>query len=110
MEYKCMKKGLVFKERIVDKSQCPPREYCILCGIFQGLEITFRHCLLTDTIEVKLDDAFAMANGYADLNDMLSKESEMKEGLLKCNLGLLPEWILVNDKGNFLVLNKSKMN
>jgi len=78
--------------------------------MFNELEITFRHCLSNDLIEIKLDNAFAKANGYIDLNDLLSKEPEMKEKLLKSNLGVLPEWMVVNDDGDFLVLNKCKMN
>mgnify|MGYP001753712799 CR=1 FL=1 len=61
-------------------------------------------------IEIRFNDEFAKANGYLSREDMLSQEPEMKKQLLRCNMGSIPNWVVVSDDGIFLIKNKSKMN
>jgi hypothetical protein len=77
---------------------------------YNGLEIIFRHDLLHDKIDIKLDDNFAKCNGYQNLEEMLEKEAGMKQQLLDNNLGKIPEWLTVAENGDFLVQCKTIFN
>lgn len=81
----------------------------IIKKYFNGLEIIFRHWD-DDRIEVKVTDEFAKANGYSNIQDWLNEEPEMRKQMLRIGLNKLPEWALVTDSGEFVVLNNEKLN
>lgn len=60
-------------------------------------------------IEIRFNDEFARANGFLNREDMLSREPDLKELMLR-SMGSIPDWIMVSDNGQSFIMDKSKMN
>lgn len=70
---------------------------------FMGYTQTFRQWI-NNVVEIKFNDSFARANGYKDIDNMLNCNKGMREALIS-TCGNIPEWITIDDKGNFTVKN-----
>ena len=75
-----------------------------------GIETSFKFDYLNDKAYIKLDDNFAKGNGYNNLHDMLDKQPQMKEQLLKDNSGKIPEWLLVAENKSSILEYQSNLN
>lgn len=60
-------------------------------------------------IEIRFNDELAKANGYLNREDMLSREPDLKELMLR-NTGGIPDWIMVAKNEESFIMDKFKMN
>lgn len=74
-------------------------QYNLVVEDFENLPITFRVWKREPTIEVKIDNNFAKANGYSSVSDMWKNGIGGKE-IVK-ELGREPKWLRVTEDGDF---------
>lgn len=89
--------------------KCTER-YNLVVEEYDGLPITFRVWKAEPTIEVKVDNNFAKANGYESVSKMFKEGIGGKEIIAK--LGRVPEWLIVTEDGGFYMdaTNKESLN
>ena len=73
---------------------------------FKNIDCTFRHHLDTDKVEIKFDDNFSKCNGYKNREDLI-RSTNLQSKMNKINFGIIPEWLVVDKDGNFMIELKS---
>ncbi|MFZ4798749.1 MAG: hypothetical protein ACOYMA_14715 [Bacteroidia bacterium] len=86
-------------KKLIEKTD----NYSIYEAAFMGYTQIFRQWD-NNHVEIKFTDNFARANGHRNINDMLNSNPGMRESLM-LTCGSIPEWITIDDKGNFTVKN-----
>lgn len=75
--------------------------YNIVQWKFQGMPITFRFWKDgSQIVEIKVDEYFAIANGYKSVSDMA--ENTIGQAKFDEMFGGVPEWIRVSPDGEFI--------
>jgi len=69
---------------------------------YEGLTLIFRQWN-NGTVEMNFSDAFCMANGYKNKEDMLNTKGLRESLILTC--GNVPDWITVDYNEGFVVKN-----
>lgn len=82
----------------------------VITKVFNGITCTFRHHLDNNLIEIKADDNFAKCNGYDSVNKWVNSIPSLKKSINQHFNGKVPEWLIVTEKGEFVAVDKSKMN
>lgn len=66
---------------------------------YEGKQITFRQGRRSGVVQMKLDDAFAQANGYSDREAAIRSMPDAEE--VTKRLGMVPEWITITPDMQF---------
>ena len=74
--------------------------YRIMQWDYSGMPITVRFWKFTEITEIKVDNYFAKANGFHSVADMAART--VGQNKFDELFGGVPEWIRVDDNGNFV--------
>lgn len=98
-----MKNDMTFKCTVEQN-----KEYAIFQAEYKGHVQTFRQWT-NGLNEIKLDQGFLVASGYANITDMLEKHPEVRYQINMYCGGIVPEWISIIN-GEFVIKTNIQQN